>query len=252
MDKGREGIEALMDKASAAWEHLVEGVLDETRARESAQGQRLAVERLAPVIRDLPSPEERAIFERQLAETLRMDERVLREVVRSGQRRAPAPEAAAAPVIGTPPPVTELKLLELLVLVPEARARYLGHDVENLVSDPRVVEVARAINDVADDDEGLVTGIADVGAVLSAVPPGSVRDLLMKRLAEAPGHADGVVAFEDLLKLLRRDAIRRKLEGLRHDERRAWLSKDDETALQVGIEKAKLERQLEGLRVVRD
>ena len=72
----------------------------------------------------------------------------------------------------------------------------------------------------------------------------------MKRLAEVPAPPDGVVAFDALLKQLRRDAIERKLEAVRKDERRAWLSKDDDTALQLTIEKTKLERQLEGLKAV--
>ncbi len=252
---GRAAVDKLLARAVPAWEYLVDRAIGETRALESAQGQRLAVERLAPILGDLPSAEERAIFERQLAETLRMEERLLREVVRGAMRRQPARSEVEAParvaVAEAPVSASELKLLELLVVVPEARARYSGHDLESLVADPRVQEIAAAITRLCEEHE-TGRGIPELGAVLEVVPQGVVRDQLMKRLAEAPPPADGAAAFEALLKQLRRDAIERQLEAIRRDERRAWLSRDDDTALLLGLEKTKLERQLEGLRAVRD
>jgi len=247
---GREGLDKLISKAMPAWEFLVERAITETRGRESAQGAKLAVEKLAPVLQDLQSPEERSIYVRQLAETLRMDERVVHELARSGQRRVAQPVEAVAQPVEAPLPVTDIRLLELLVLVPEARSRYVGHDLESLVADPRTREIADAICSL-DDADGR-GGMPDLGDVLSVLPLGRARDDLMKRLAEAPAPADGVVAFEGLLKQLRRDAIERKLEALRREERRAWLSKDDDMALQFGLEKTKLERQLESLKAVRD
>jgi len=136
----------------------------------------------------------------------------------------------------------DLKLLELLVLVPEARALYMGRDVESLVVEPRTRALAAAIADV----EG------DLSEAMAVLPPGVARDQVFKRLAEAPPPPDGVAAFEAVLKSLRRDAIERQLDAIRRDERRAWLSKDDEVALSLSIEKSKLERQLEGLKAIRD
>jgi hypothetical protein len=88
--------------------------------------------------------------------------------------------------------------------------------------------------------------------VLAVLPAGFVRDQLMKRLAEAPAPTDGVAEFEGLLKQLRRDDIERKLDGIRREERRAWLSKDDDKAILLGLEKTKLARQLDGLKAARD
>lgn len=248
---GKAGVDKLLAGAVPAWEYLVDRALGETRAMTSAQGAKLAVEKLAPVLLELPTPEERAIFERQLAETLRLEVPVVRDIVRAGQRREASPAPVAAAPVEAPLPVGDLRLLELLVLVPMARSLYMGRDVESLVADARTRAIAEAICGL-DDDGRSATGIADLGDVLAVLPSGGARDQLMKRLAEAPAPADGVVAFEGLLKQLRRDAIERKLEAIRRDERRAWLSKDDDTALQLGLEKHKLERQLEGLRAVRD
>ncbi len=246
---GKDGIDKLIAKATPAWEFLVEKAISETRGRDSAQGAKLAVERLAPVLQELQSPEERAIYERQLAETLRMDERVVRDLARTGQRRAATPDAGPVAIEEAPLPVTDLKLLELLVLVPVARSRYVGHDIQALVLDPRTRAIADAVCGL-DDTTTSYSGLPDLAEVLSVLPQGRGRDDLMKRLAEVPAPPDGVVAFDALLKQLRRDAIERKLEAVRKDERRAWLSKDDDTALQLTIEKTKLERQLEGLKAV--
>jgi len=247
---GKEGVEHLLEKAVPAWEYLVDKAIRETHAMESAQGAKLAVDRLAPVLQELPSPEERAIFERQLAETLRMDERIVRELGRASQRHTPnAQVPAPASVVEAPISSSELKLLELLVLLPAARALYFGRDVETLVVDPRTKSIAEAVGAIESASTG---GATDLGEVLALLPQGVVRDQLMKRLAEAPAPTDGPAAFEGVLKQLRRDAIERKLDAIRGDERRAWLSKDDDTALHLGLEKTKLERQLEGLRAVRD
>lgn len=247
---GKEGLDKLIGKAMPAWEFLVERAIAETRGRESAQGAKLAVEKLAPVLQDLQSPEERAIYQRQLAETLRLDEKVVHELARAGQRRTAAPVEVSQQPVEAPLPMTDIRLLELLVLLPEARSRYVGHDLESLVADPRTKASAEAICSLDDaDGHG---AMPDLGDVLSVLPLGRARDDLMKRLSEAPAPADGVVAFEGLLKQLRRDAIERKLDAIRRDERSAWLSKDDELAFQLGLEKTKLGRQLESLKAVRD
>jgi len=250
---GRDGVERLFLKAVPAWEYLVDKALGETRAHDSAQGAKLAVERLAPVLQGLQSPEERAIFERQLAETLRLDERIVRELARGGERRRPleANEATAAPEPALP--VLELKLLELLVLVPEARALYFGRDVEQLVSDPRTRAIAEAV--CAIESEG--SAAADLSEVLAVLPSGGARDQLLKRLAEAPNPADGpnrpnpIGAFEGLLKTLRREAIERKLDAIRRDERRALLTQDEEAVFKLQLEKQKLAQQLNDIKTVR-
>lgn len=250
---GREGVERLFHKAVPAWEYLVDKALAETRGQESAQGAKLAVERLAPVLQALQSPEERAIFERQLAETLRLDERIVRELARAGERRRPveAPEVAAPPEPALP--MLELKLLELLVLIPEARALYFGRDVEHMVTDPRTRAAAEAICSV--ESEG--SGPADLSEVLAVLPSGGARDQLLKRLAEAPAPAEGpntanrIGAFEGLLKTLRREAIERKLDAIRRDERRALLTQDEETVFKLQLEKQKLAQQLNDIKTVR-
>ena len=244
---GREGVERLFQKAVPAWEFLVDKAIAETRALDSAQGGRLAVERLAPVLQGLQSPEERSIFERQLAETLRMDERVVRELGRSGERKRASEAADVTVAPEAPLPVLELKLLELLVLIPEARALYFGRDVEHLVSDARTRGIAEAICTI--ESEG--RGTAGLSEVLAVLPSGGARDQLLKRLAEAPAPTDGVGAFEGLLKTLRREAIERKLDAIRRDERRALLTHDDEAVFKLQLEKQKLAQQLNDIKTVR-
>jgi ATP-dependent Clp protease ATP-binding subunit ClpB len=242
---GRAELDALISKARPAWEFLAAQAIAETRALDSVQGARLAVEKLAPILHELPSPEERTLFERQLAETLRMDDKLVADIARSAQRRAPAREGEAAVVrpVEAPIPLSDLKLLEMLVLVPGARALYAGRDIESLVSDARTRDVAERLVDV----EG------GVSEALEVIPQGTARDQLMRRLAEAPQMADGLGAFEKLVMVLRRESVERKLESIRRDERQAWLSRDEEMALSLSLQKMKLERQRDDLlKAIRD
>ncbi len=242
---GRAELDALLSKARPAWEFLAAQAIAETRALESVQGARLAVEKLAPILHELPSPEERTLFERQLAETLRMDDKLVADIARSAQRRAPVREGEAlvARPVEAPIPLSDLKLLEMLVLVPGARALYAGRDIESLVSDSRTRDVAERLVDV----EG------GVSEALEVIPPGTARDQLMRRLSEAPQMADGLGAFEKLVMVLRRESVERKLESIRRDERQAWLSRDEEMALSLSLQKMKLERQRDDLlKAIRD
>lgn len=237
---GREALDTLMAAARPAWEYLVADAVDETHAFTSAQGKKLAVERLAPVLAGLSSPEERSLYVGQLAETLSLDARLVADIARAGVRRTPeevGPQVAAPAEVVADLPAGDLKLLEILVLVPDARALYFGRNVESLLFDPRSREVADTIADC----EG------DLAETLARIPTGQVKGQLMRRLADAPAPTDGVVAFEKMLKTLRHDAIERQLDALRRDERRASLSNDDEAALRFAVEKARLQKQREDL-----
>jgi len=250
--EGRAALDKLIEKAVPAWEYLVGKATDETRAFESAQGKKLAIEKLAPVLADLSSPEERALFTRQLADTLDMDIKLVTDITRSVQRRAPndmsGPKGghdgfdASAPTNDVPLTAGDLRLIELLVLVPEARALYFGRDVETLVSDERTRAIASAVA----ESEG------DIGEALGVIPTGLVRDQLMRRLADSPTPSDGVIEFEKMLKTLRRDAIERELQAVRQNERRALSVRDDDAALLLQLERIKLERQLETFKALRD
>jgi DNA primase len=247
--EGRAGLDKLIEKAVPAWEYLVGKATDETRAFESAQGKKLAIERLAPVLADLSSPEERTLYTRQLADTLDMDIKLVTDITRSVQRRAPNEMTpgtnafdAAAPTNDAPLTAGDLRLIELLVLVPEARALYFGRDVETLVSDERTRVIASAVA----ESEG------DIGEALGVIPQGIVRDQLMRRLADSPTPSDGVIEFEKMLKTLRRDAIERELQAVRQNERRALSVRDDDAALLLQLERIRLERQLETFKALRD
>lgn len=243
---GRGELDALIAKARPAWEFLAAQAITETRALDSVQGARLAIERLAPVLAELPSPEERTLFERQLAETLRVDEKLVADIARGAQRRTPGPREAAPEVakpVEVPLPMSDLKLLELLVLVPTARALYVGRDIEGLLADARTKGIAEQLVEI----EG---GLSEALAVL---PAGAARDQLMRRLSEAPPIPDGVGAFEKLVMVLRRESVERKIDAIRRDERQAWLSKDEEMALSLSLQKTKLERQRDDLlKAIRD
>jgi len=248
--EGRAALDKLIEKAVPAWEYLVGKATDETRAFESAQGKKLAIERLAQVLADLSSPEERTLYTRQLADTLDMDVKLVTDITRSVQRRTPNNEMAsghntfdaAAPTNEAPLTAGDLRLIELLVLVPEARALYFGRDVETLVSDERTRLIASAVA----ESEG------DIGDALGVIPQGIVRDQLMRRLADSPAPSDGVIEFEKMLKTLRRDAIERELQAVRQNERRALSVRDDDAALLLQLERIKLERQLETFKALRD
>jgi DNA primase len=235
---GREALDRLLAAARPAWEFLVGDAIDETNAMNSAQGKKLAVEKLAPVLSGLSSPEERELYVRQLGETLGLDVRLVADMARAGVRRAPEVEQAVA-VVETESelPASDLKLLELLVLVPDARALYFGRDVETLLTDARSRQVAELIAEC----EG------DLAETLSKIPAGPVKGQLLRRLADAPVPTDGVGAFQKMLKTLRHDAIERQLDALRRDERRASLDNDDDAQLLLAVQKAKLQKQREDL-----
>lgn len=237
---GRAALDALLVGARPAWEFLVGDAIDETNAMHSAQGKKLAVEKLAPVLSGLSSPEERALYMRQLGETLGLDSRLVADIARAGVRRAPDGDAGL-PVphveVESELPGSDLKLLELLVLVPDARALYFGRDVETLLTDPRSRQMAELIA----DSEG------DLAETLARIPAGPVKGQLLRRLADAPVPTDGVGAFQKMLKTLRHDAIERQLDALRRDERRASLDNDDDAQLLLAVQKAKLQKQREDL-----
>ncbi|MFO0751334.1 MAG: hypothetical protein U1F43_37550 [Myxococcota bacterium] len=244
---GKDALVALIDKAVPGWEHLVDRAIDETHALENAQGGKLAIEKLAPVLATIEDAAARSLYERKLGEILRIDAAEVGAIARTAVRRAPqqlGPQAPSAPPPEpeAPVPDAEMRLLELLLLSPEVRPLYMGRDVGALVSHPAVRRMADALA----EHEG------DAVQAMEILPMGAIRDRLLRRMAEAAVPDEPLGWFERLLKSLRREAIERKLDGLRREERRAYLSRDDSMVMQLVSEKTKLQKQLEGLKLQRD
>jgi len=245
--EGREALDALLGKAVPAWEHLVDRTITETRALENVQGAKLAVERLAPVLAAVEDVTARGLFERRLAEVLRLDAAEVAQIARLAAKKAP--REVVGPTAGPPddqedtgtvdvePTASELRLLEILLTAPAIRPLYQGRDIGVLVCHPEVRNVADALA----EHEG------DMASAMALLPPGRLRDQLLKLVAQS-AEGEPSTWFEGLVKTMRREAIERKLDGLRREERRAYLSRDDETAIQLAVERQKLQRQLESLR----
>ena len=244
---GRAALELLIERAVPGWEHLVDRAMDESRALENAQGAKLAIEKLAAVLASVEDVATRGLYERKLAELLRIDPNEVQAIARAAARRAPAqtvgPAVQSARVAQAEPeipvPDSEARLLELLLLAPTVRPLYMGRDVGALVSHPTV----RRLADALADHEG------DPVQAMEVLPEGPIRDRLLRRMAEAAALDEPLVWFERLVKSLRREAIERKLDGLRREERRAYLSRDDAMVMQLVSEKTRLQKQLESLKL---
>ncbi|MCC6622086.1 MAG: DNA primase [Deltaproteobacteria bacterium] len=244
--QGRDALDALLAKAVPAWEHLVDKTIGETRALENVQGAKLAVEKLAPVLAAVEDQAARGLFERRLAEVLRLDPAEVGQIARAAARKAPREIVAPEPApeteentgsVDVTPTQSELRLLEILLVAPAIRPLYLGRDVGALVCHPEVRNVADALA----EHEG------DMASAMALLPPGRLRDQLLKLVA-GTAEVEPSTWFEGLVKTMRREVIERKLEGLRREERRAYLSRDDATALQLTVERNKLQKQLETLK----
>ncbi len=265
---GREALEALIERAVPGFEYLLDKAMHEARALDNARGAKAAVEALAGVLAEIADPSERALYERKVAETLGIDDKTVREIARgAGHRPRPrlleAGQGAAAaegPGGGSleeaedarTVPEREFRMIELLAVSVEARALYLAHDTADLIHHAGARAFANAIASVE---------VGTLGEVLGHLPVGAMRDRLLRRMAERAVVSEEAARgyYEQLVKTLKRDAIERKLDALKRDERRASLQRDEIGALEVMVarqklmrERAEIDTQIEGLGVTRD
>ncbi len=251
---GAEALERLLGSAVPGWEYLIDGVLEETRGMHSAQGARLAVERLAPVLADLDDAGERGMLEGKLAAVLDVPPAMVRQISRGQTRRRPtqamSPHGNGGSAAGVssrpraPLPARELKLLELLLMAPDVRPLFVGRDG---LADITHAEIRACIDAVLRTSD-------DISAGLDAIPDEGLRAAMYRRLAEAPKLADAARAkqeFEHLMRGLQCDAIARRVESLRREEKRAGLTSDETRAMTLMRDRLALERQLEQLRNMR-
>ncbi len=237
---GKAGLDRVLEKAIPGWDYLLDRAFAETRAFENVQGAKAAIERLAPVLADIQDGDSRTLYEKRLAEMLRMDPAEVAQLARAVVRKQPQPRPE--PVVGRPAPEApirevELRLVELLVHYPLARALYLGRDAGALVQSP----LARRVCDAIAELEG------DAVEALAALPMGELRDRVLRRM-KATRIDEPKSYFEGLMNDLRQDEVERKLQGIRADDRRAYLGRDEDTVIQDAFEKIRLQRQLESLR----
>jgi DNA primase len=251
---GTEALERLLGAAVPGWEYLIDGVLEETRGVQSAQGARLAVERLAPVLADIEDDGERALLEGKLASVLDVPAGMVRQISRGQTRRRAAPQApqpgngAGAPPVSAraraPLPARELKLLELLVMAPDVRPLFVGLD--------GLTNITHA--DVRASIDAVLKTSGDVSSALDAIPDPSLRAAMYRRLAEVPTLTDAARTrreFDHQMRGLQCDAIARRVEALRREEKRAGLTSDETRAMTLMRDRLALERQLEQLRNMR-
>ena len=135
---------AMFGAAKPGWEYLVSRTIDETGALTSAQGAKLAIERLLPVLETVDT-KARPLFELAMSKALGLDRmdvaRLARKVV-----SAPKPEVRAITVVGMPPSELEIALVAMMIIDEGARALFLAWDVALLFQH---VGLRDAANEVA-------------------------------------------------------------------------------------------------------
>lgn len=241
---GKDALVALIDKAVAGWEHLVDRTLEETHAVGSAQGAKQAIEKLAPVLASIEDPATRALYERKLGDTLRIDAGEVATIARSSLRRAPqtigpavtgpgAANGAVSDASAGPVPPRELALLHAMLTYAPLRPLYFGRDLERLLTHSGARRAAAALADL----EG------DVASALEALPDDDIKSQLFGRAARIADEGEPLLHFERLVTLLEREAAARKQASIARDERKANLSSDDAMAMKLIAERLKLEKQ---------
>lgn len=251
---GAAALEALLAEATPGWESLIDAALGETRGTHSAQGARLTVERLAPVLADVEDREARSILESKLASVLQLSTQTVREITRTHTRRRPqeptAGNNAATPAVRGaseasegPLPARELRLLELLVVAPETRRVFTGRD--------DIAHVAHPV--VRDAIERILAANADAAQSLALLPRGPIQTYMYERLSKAvaPTEGQAMPELDNLIRGLQCEAIAKRVDLLRREERRAGLTSDEARAMTLIRERLQLERQLEQLRSIR-
>jgi DNA primase len=248
---GREGIEAitaLVASARDGWAHLVETTIDETEAFADPAGPVRAIDKLAPTLQALEDARVREQYEQSLADVLRMPvSQVQGYLRRSKTRRKPEPRGpvaeAARPAPPTrPPPSRELSLLQVMLAAPEACALYAAHDVGDLLTHAAVRRAADALAQSWEQEEkvnatSFIDGLDDAG----------LRVHLFESLAAAPDVAEWKTAFEQLEKMLRRDALKRRGETLNRELHLALMRGDEAETERINLLKNDVLRQMEHL-----
>jgi DNA primase len=251
--EGPDALNLLISNAVPGWEYLIDLSLRETRGTQSIQGARLTLDQLAPVLADVEDRDARALYEGRLAGILGLDAAIVRDRVRAvAGRRVPdqpprtqahaaqASRPASAPL---PPPERELKVLELLLTAPEVRPVFIGHDGLEHLTHPDVRHLTARVL-----DEG-----GDPTTLLASLPGGELRNQLFQRMAQGTPTAGSQAMTElgALMRGLRIEAIGRRVEALRREERRACLTNDETKAMTLMRERLELQRQLDDLRSMR-
>jgi DNA primase len=243
---GVDELRGLITKAVSGWDYLLDTVVRETDAFTSPQGKYRAAKQLAPVIASVPDAQARAIYVRQLAHDLGLDERDLVPLLRDGRRqttRGPEPPSPRTKTHAPPPPTTELEIVRLMMLAPELSALYMAHDVGAMLTHPGIQAVAEAWTTTWE-----TSGSVDVASFIAGLEDPSIKDRLFRSVANAPPILDAPGAFQHLVKKLKRGVYERRLEQLKQEERHAYAHSDEDGAAQIQIEKLGLYRELERLK----
>ncbi|PIE65760.1 MAG: hypothetical protein CSA24_02095 [Deltaproteobacteria bacterium] len=255
-EHGIDGLREIVDKAIPGFEHLVlNSVLPRTGARKGTQDAVVAARELAPVLASISDRAERNLYIRKLADILGLDERALVPLLADGPRRrsrvratnptAPHASGAASPrIASTPPPSSELNLLKLLLLVPEACAVYMAHDVGALLTHDGAREAADALAGRVEAEEKI-----DIASFIADVRDPGLKSVLYRSMADAPEFGDEwAETFAQLETTLKSGRLRREIQDLKLELRRAYLQRDDDEAGRLQIRNVQLQKQLQALK----
>jgi len=255
--RGVDGLRELLEGAVPGFEYLVlHCVLPRLGPSPGAQGAAMAAREVAPALLAVRDDSERRVYQRQLADVLGLDEATVVRLLRDGARQgagdgSPGARTASgpgrsAPQVQAPAPPSELRLLKLLMFAPEASSLYAAHDIGALLTHHGVRAAAELLAARWEDDPDF-----DVAAFVAELDDTSLRRSLSEALVAEQGASEWRPDFDRLVRRLRSEACERALEGLRRDERRAYLSGDDTAAARLQMERQALMRELDGLKATR-
>jgi len=247
---GPHALIELVDAATPAWTFLVNYTLEDCGFEydPSAAAPRV-LDALVPIADSIPDRRERELRIRALGETLGLDSHMIERFVdeaRSKQRPAFDPRQSTEPTRGPaapPPPERELRLLQLMLLAPECRLLYRGHDAGDLVTSATAFAAMEQLADVAETDDELVPS-----TFVSGVDDPTLRSLLARTLLADLPASNPTDDMSQVLRQLRIDALHRRIKGLTSDLEAANRRGDEQAALAVLAEKRAFNSEIESLK----
>lgn len=184
--------------AKPGWEYLVGRTIEETGALTSAQGAKLAIERLAPVLETV-DPKARPLFEMAMGKALGLDRQDVARLAR-GRALAPKPATRAITMVALKPSDLEIALVALMALDAGARALFLGWDVAQLFQHSGMREAA---NVVACQD-------GTVAESMMAIEDDGLRSLVVTKVATIADGCNALNEFKRFVAPLRMASAHRK------------------------------------------
>ena len=249
-EEGADSLRELVDAAIPGWEHLVASTLDDAHFRKDPMtATPRAVDHLAPILDSVPDRRLRTLYQRHLAGALGLDPGALASFVqeaRSRQRPAfqPTGSGEGPPTRpSAPPPDRELRLLEVMMMVPECRPLYRALDAGSLITSVPAAHALGRLVEASEEEQDLEPGV-----FVTSIEDGTLRTLLSRTVVSDRPFPDAHGDVKQLVRQLRIDALHRRTKSLGHELEEAHRHGDDDAALRLIAEKRRLVMEIDSLK----